>query len=57
MSPYSYNNTIYEWVLNWQGDLESFYASNNLGVFPVVFLTSDISLEGSGTASDPYIIK
>jgi len=32
-------------------------ARSSVGVRPVIYLTSDISLEGSGTASDPYTIK
>ena len=34
-----------------------FSAGNSLGVRPAVYLTSSLSLSGSGTQSDPYIIR
>ncbi len=47
----------YVWYVNTAGDL--YYASgvcNSDGVRPAVYLTSSLSLSGSGTQSDPYRI-
>ena len=42
--------------VNGDGDVNSFSAINPRAVLPAITLSSDISLSGSGTAGDPYII-
>ena len=44
------------WYINYSGFLADGYAVYREGVRPVVYLTSNLSLSGSGTESDPYII-
>lgn len=44
------------WYINYSGFLANGYAVYREGVRPVVYLTSNLSLSGSGTESDPYII-
>jgi len=43
------------WVVNMDGELSYSYLGAN--VRPVIYLTSNISLDGSGTINDPYKIK
>jgi len=57
MSPYSYSNSSNVWYVYSTGRWNNYSASTSYGVRPVIYLTSDISLEGSGTASDPYTIS
>jgi len=57
MSPYSGSNSGYVWHVYSAGALSYDRAYYSYGVRPVIYLTSDISLEGSGAASDPYIIN
>ena len=44
------------WFVNGDGDLFDFIAHLSEGVRPAVYLTSSLSLSGSGTQSDPYRI-
>ena len=39
------------------GRLIGNYAINNIGVFPVLYLTSDITLTGDGSSGNPYVIS
>jgi len=57
MSPFSSSISCFVWYVYSPGPLGNDYASFSNGVRPVIYLQSDISLEGSGTASDPYTIK
>jgi len=63
MSPYSYNSEfpVAVWYVSETGYLTEFINMSNVkskrGVRPVVFLKSDITLSGTGTASDPYTIN
>jgi len=57
MSPYSYGTSYNVWYVHSSGTLNLNHAYTSTGVRPVIYLTSDISLEGSGTASDPYTIS
>lgn len=52
-----YNNSVSG--MGQQGSLGSILAPSSPGnyVYPVLYLKSDIKLTGSGTESDPYIIK
>jgi len=56
ISPFSYKNSGFVWLINnteWDGH----QASVGFFVRPVVYLTSDISLSGTGTVDDPYTIN
>jgi len=57
MSPYSYSTSLFEWFVYSAGYLSTSYTGGSYGVRPVIYLTSDISLEGSGTEDDPYIVS
>jgi len=57
MSPYSDSGSDYVWFVYSTGNLSINLAITSYGVRPVIYLTSDISLSGSGTASDPYTIS
>ena len=39
------------------GGLSYYTVSNVLGIRPVINLTSDVTLTGSGTSEDPYVVK
>jgi len=67
ISPYSNSNTKYShyvWIFypagqnqsSGQTGLYSEFAYSEVGVRPALFLKSDISLSGTGTQTDPYII-
>ena len=56
-SSQSASNSILTPSLRDNGVLMSDYVSNSNGVVPVFYLSSDIILTGSGTESDPYILK
>lgn len=56
LTPYS-NFTNYVFSVYSNGNLSGDYTDTSIGVRPAVYLSSDISLGGSGTSSDPYIIK
>ena len=45
------------WVARGSGDLEYAWVNNALAVRPVFYLTSEISISGAGTESDPFIIS
>ena len=57
VSPYYYGS--YSVYLVDDGNLANLYdnTSNSYGVRPALYLSSDISLSGSGTVSDPYTIN
>ena len=45
------------WNVNGDGNVNN-NASNPLSVFPTIYLKSNILIEsGTGTSSDPYILK
>ena len=55
LSPYAtISNSVF--YVNDGGNVYSNLARNSSGVRPAVYLTSSLSLSGSGTQSDPYII-
>lgn len=59
INPY-YDNQYRSWfIFHDRGDLDmnSYVVSEETAVVPVLFLKSDIKLMGSGTETDPYIIK
>ena len=57
VSPY-YGDSRRVDVVRGDGDISlGSYAYNSFGVRPAVYLTSSLSLSGSGTQSDPYIIR
>jgi len=61
MSPKSQSRFFSVWYVYYEGNLNSSAgdsgANASQGVRPVVYLTSDISLSGTGTGSDPFTIN
>jgi len=58
MSPYSHINSSVVWYVNSTDGLDnSSRVYHSGGVHPVVFIQSNITLSGTGTASDPYTIN
>ena len=59
MSPagINHNNDAYAWFVGSIGNANYDYVSNPLGVRPVLNLSADTLVSGSGTSSDPYIVK
>ena len=68
-SSWLYNSGIYQWLIfpNSGNTINAFFVITSglvgntsvhisLGVRPVVYLRSDIKLDGTGTSSDPYVI-
>ena len=55
ISPDSSTSSDVFYVRNY-GNLDSSYSFSSYTVLPAITLSSDISLSGSGTAGDPYII-
>ena len=49
-------NANYVFFIANTGFFYSNLANNNFGVRPVVYLSSDIKLDGTGTSSNPYVI-
>ncbi len=50
------DNANNEFNVNTDGNLNNNNARNSNGVRPAVYLTSSLSLSGSGTQSDPFTI-
>jgi len=57
MSPFSASGSSNVWYVHSEGGMGNNDAYYSNGVRPVVYLTSDISLSGTGTKEDPYVIK
>ena len=56
MSPFSgYSNTVF--AVNNGGNFGSSLVDYSNAVRPVVYLSSEVTLTGSGTQSDPYVVK
>ena len=59
MSPYSLPST--SWVLVFavisNGRLDDWSVNNTFGVRPVLNLSADVTLTGSGTQTDPYVVS
>ena len=47
----------YAWYVNSDGSLYNYGMNNPYAVRPVFYLTSEISISGAGTESDPFIIS
>ena len=56
LAPYSTSNAYYVFNVRSGGDLGSNNAHLNTGAAPVLYLSSDISLEGDGTSNSPYTV-
>mgnify|MGYP004559094383 CR=1 FL=1 len=58
ITPYSYNSPHAATVFSVGSDGYFYYtsASTSLGAAPVLYLSSDISLEGEGTSNSPYTV-
>ena len=58
MSPYSYFSGIAYVFTVWSGgDLGSYGVHSPIGVRPVINLSADVTLTGSGTMDDPYVVE
>ena len=60
MSPYSYSNGSIVFRVNNSGEISSFYvdgmSTREYGVRPVISLSTNNTITGTGTISDPYIV-
>lgn len=43
-------------VVDYHGGLNEFRTDSTSGVRPVINLASDVTITGSGTSSDPYVV-
>ena len=60
MSPagfYTYNDYARAWGVVSTGRIGDFHVASNYGVRPVINLSADTLVTGSGTSSDPYVVK
>ena len=60
MSPagfYTYNDYARAWGVVSAGRIGDFHVASNYGVRPVINLSADTLVTGSGTSSDPYVVK
>ena len=60
MSPagfYTYNDYARAWGVVSAGRIGDFHVASNYGVRPVINLIADTLVTGSGTSSDPYVVK
>ena len=60
MSPsyfYVEDDYVFEFIVNTLGRLSNYGVFSAIGVRPVINLASDVTLSGTGTASDPYIVE
>ena len=59
MSPagFNYYNDAYTWLVSSDGPTGRSSVSNAIGVRPVLNLSTNTLVSGSGTSSDPYIVK
>ena len=60
MSPagfYTYNDYARAWGVVSAGRIGDFHVASNYGVRPVINLSADTLVTGSGTSSDPYVKK
>ena len=56
IAPYSTSDARGVFAVKSAGSLYNYYANNSSGVVPVLYLSSDISLEGDGTSNSPYTV-
>ena len=59
MSPNSFGRAaMYSatFVVDYHGGLNEFRTDSTSGVRPVINLASDVTITGSGTSSDPYVV-
>ena len=62
MSPYYFdvggsNSWAYVFRVNSSGQLGGYWVSNAYGVRPVINLSADVKVTGSGTSSDPFVVS
>ncbi len=53
----TYGNSNYMYYIPSNGSLHRILVNNSAGVRPALYLSSDLTLSGSGTQSDPYTIN
>ena len=51
------NGSAYVFLVWSSGNLNDWYVYNAYGVRPVINLSADVTLTGSGTATDPYVVS
>ena len=56
IAPSSSSNAFHVFFVSGGGNLNYNFASTSTGVAPVLYLSSDISLEGDGTSNSPYTV-
>ena len=56
IAPYSHSYAYYVFHVNGVGSLNSSSANFSASAAPVLYLSSDISLEGDGTSDSPYTV-
>ena len=59
MSPAGFyeDGRAHDWYVNSDGNANSDYVTSTKGVRPVLNLSANTLVSGSGTSSDPYIVK
>lgn len=57
ISPCAHSNSHHTWDVYDSGRLDANYTFDSRNVHPTLYLKSNISLSGSGTKTNPYIIK
>ncbi len=59
MSPYYFSNVALVFFVNSNGNLGSdgYYVHSEWGVRPVINLAADVTITGSGTMQDPYVVS
>ena len=58
MSPYNFNSsgTARVFRVDSSGNLDAPYVASTFGVRPVINLSADVKVTGSGTSSDPFVV-
>ncbi len=59
-SPYGFNSrttSAHVWSLSSSGEIDASYTTSSRGVRPVIHLSGDVTLSGTGVWNDPYIVS
>ena len=57
MSPSWFNNSASVFYVHSNGNLSNWGVNNTYGVRPVINLDANVTLSGSGTSDDPYVVE